>query len=75
MKYPLSSSMSFVVHQSIPKHSNSHKYETVDSSNFDLPISQALDPCYSGISIIIQIVDTNQTENENSLTSVDDYFE
>lgn len=75
MKYPLSSSLSFVVHQSVPKLNHVHTYETVDSSNFDLPISQALHPCYSGVSIIIQIVDTNRTENDHSLTSVDDYFQ
>lgn len=75
MKYPVSSSSTFVVHQSVQKHSQLHKYETVDSSNFDLPIAQALHPCSSGVSLIIQIFDANQTENANSPTTVDDYFQ
>lgn len=75
MKYSLSSSSTFIVHQSVQKHSQIHKYETVDSANFDLPISQALHPCFSGVSLIIQIVEGHQTETDYPLTTVDDYFQ
>jgi hypothetical protein len=71
MKIPVST---FLVHQSVPKHNQTHQYESIKESNFDLPLYQAVHPCLSGISIIIQIFDINQTDNENCLTTVDDYF-
>ncbi|CAF4948238.1 unnamed protein product, partial [Rotaria magnacalcarata] len=33
-----------------------------------------LDPCLSGVSIIIQIIDINQTNDDYPLTTVEDYF-
>jgi hypothetical protein len=73
-KLSISSSTTFLVHQSITKHNQTTQYESIKSSNFDLPLSQALHLCLSGVSIIIQISDTNQTNNENCLTTLDDYF-
>jgi hypothetical protein len=74
MKISISNLTTFIVHQSVPKHNQTHQYESIKSSNFDLSLHQALHPCLSGISIIIQIFDINQTDNENCLTTVDDYF-
>ncbi len=74
MKLSISSSTTFIVHQSVIKHNQNYQYESIKSSNFDLPLSQALHPCLSGVSIIIQIFDTNQINTENCLTTVDDYF-
>ncbi len=74
MNLSISSSTTFIVHQSVTKHNQIHQYESIKSSNFDLSLTQALHPCLSGTSIIIQILDPNQLNNENSVTSVDDYF-
>jgi hypothetical protein len=74
MKLFTSPSTTFIVHQSVTKHNQIHQYESIKSSNFDFPLSQVLHPCLSGVSIIIQIFDINQTNNDNSLTTVDDYF-
>jgi hypothetical protein len=74
MKLTVSSSSTYVVHQSVTKHNQIHQYESIKSSNFDLSLSQIFNPCLSGVSIIIQIFDGNQANNENSLTTVDDYF-
>jgi hypothetical protein len=73
-KISISSSTTFIVHQSVPKHNQTHQYELIKSSNFNLSLSQTLRPCLSGVSIIIQILNINQTDNENSLTTVDDYL-
>ncbi|CAF3963971.1 unnamed protein product, partial [Rotaria sp. Silwood1] len=64
IKKPISSSTKFNVHQSVLKHNQVHQYKAIKSSNFDLPLSQALHSCVSGVSIIIQIIDMNQTHNE-----------
>ena len=74
MKFSVSSSTKYIVHQSVPKSNQIHQYELIESSNFDLPLSQILQPCLSGVSISIQLFDINQTNNENSITTVDDYF-
>jgi hypothetical protein len=74
MKLTVSSNSTFVVHQSVTKHNQMYQYELIKSSNFDLPLSQIFNPCLSGVSIIIQIYDANQTNNEISVTTVDDYF-
>ncbi|CAF1194604.1 unnamed protein product [Adineta ricciae] len=69
-----SSSSSFLVHQSVPKHSHTHQYESIDATNFQLSLSQALRPCLSGASIIIQIIDMKSTDNEECPTTADDYL-
>ncbi|CAF0851576.1 unnamed protein product [Adineta steineri] len=74
MKISICSSTTFIVHQSQPKHNQIHQYESLKSSDFELLLSQVLRPCLSGISIIIQVVNPNQTDKENSLTTVDDYL-
>ncbi|CAF1189871.1 unnamed protein product [Rotaria sordida] len=75
IKKPISLSTKFNVHQSTPKHNQIYQYEFIQSSNFDLPLSQALHPCLSGVSIIIQILDMNQTHNEKCSLTLDDYFQ
>ncbi|UJR25412.1 hypothetical protein I4U23_006759 [Adineta vaga] len=74
LKMSLLSSSTFIVHQSVPKHNHTHQYELINDSNFDLPLSQALHPCLSGVSIIVQILDIKPTDNEDCLTTVDDYL-
>lgn len=73
---PLSSSTKFNVHESIPKPNQTHQYESIKSSNFDLPLSQALRFCSSGTSMMVQIFDTNQINNDNEkcIPTFDDYF-
>ncbi|CAF0809444.1 unnamed protein product [Rotaria sp. Silwood1] len=75
IKKPISSSTKFNVHQSVLKHNQIHQYKAIKSSNFDLPLSQALHSCVSGVSIIIQIIDMNQTHNEKCTLTLDDYFQ
>ncbi|CAF2363743.1 unnamed protein product [Rotaria sp. Silwood2] len=75
IKKPTSSSTKFNVHQSVSKHNQVYQYESIKSSNFDLPLSQALHPCSSGVSIIIQILDVNQAHNEKYSLTLDDYFQ
>ncbi|CAF2151409.1 unnamed protein product [Rotaria magnacalcarata] len=72
---PVSSSTKFIVYQSVPKHNQTHQYESIKSSNFDLPLSQALHPCISGTSIMIQILDMNQAHHEKFTTALVDYFQ
>lgn len=74
MRSSITSSTTIVVHQNVIKNHQTSQYESIKSSNFDLPLSQVLHPCLSGVSIIIQIFEPNQTTNENCLTTVDDYF-
>ena len=68
-------STKFNVHQSVPKYNQTFEYESIKSSNFDLPLSQVLHPCLSGASIIVQIMDNNQVHNEKVSRTVDDYFQ
>ena len=65
MKRSISSSTTFIVHQSVMKHNQLCQYEIIKSSNFDLSLSQVLHPCLSGVSIIIQIFDSNQINKVN----------
>lgn len=75
MKLPLSESSTFLVHQSVPKHQQTHQYESVKAPNLELPLSQALHPCLSGTSIIVQMLDVQPTDAEKCFTTVDDYLQ
>lgn len=74
MKVSISPSTTFIVHQAVPTHNQSHQCELIKASMYDLPLNQVLDPCLSGASIIIQIIDINQTNDDYPLTTVEDYF-
>jgi hypothetical protein len=67
-------SITFIVHQAVPTHNQTHQYELIKSSSYDLSLNQVLDPCLSGVSIIIQIIDINQTNDDYPLTTIEDYF-
>lgn len=74
MKISVSSSTTFIVHQAVPTHNQNHQYELIKASSYELPLNQVLDPCLSGTSIIIQIIDVNQSNDDYPLTTVEDYF-
>lgn len=74
MKFSVTPTLTFVVHQAVPTHNQTHQYECIKASSYDLPLNQVLDPCLSGVSIIIQILDINQTNDDYPLTTVEDYF-
>lgn len=71
IKYTPSSSSNYLVHQSIPKHNQTHQYEAIKSTDYDLSVSEILHSCLSGTSIIIQIFDPSEIPT----TTVDDYIE
>ncbi|CAF4425776.1 unnamed protein product, partial [Rotaria magnacalcarata] len=74
IKIPITTSTTFIVHQAVPTHNQTHQYELIKASSYDLSLNQVLDPCLSGVSIIIQIIDINQTNDDYPLTTVEDYF-
>ena len=74
LKLSSSSDSTSLVHRSVTKHNQNHQYESIEASKFDLPLSEIFNPCLSGASIIIQIYHADQTNNGNSVTTVDDYF-
>ncbi|CAF4818426.1 unnamed protein product, partial [Rotaria socialis] len=74
IKVPITTSTTFIVHQAVPTHNQTHQYELIKASSYDLSLNQVLDPCLSGVSIIIQIIDINQTNDDYPLTTVEDYF-
>jgi len=74
LKISLSPSTNFIVHQAVPTHNQNHQYELIKSADYDLSLNQILDPCLSGVSIAIQILDINQTNENYPLTTIDDYF-
>ncbi len=74
IKISLSPSTTFIVHQAVPTHNQTHQYELIKASSYDLSLNQVLDPCLSGVSIIIQIIDINQTNDDYPLTTIEDYF-
>ena len=74
MKISISQSTTFIVHQAVPTHNQTHQYELIKASNYNLSLNQVLDPCLSGVSIIIQIIDINQTNDDYPLTTIEDYF-
>lgn len=74
IKLSLTPSTTFIVHQAVPTHNQNHQYELIKASSYDLPLNQVLDPCLSGVSISIQIIDINQTNEDYPLTTIDDYI-
>ncbi len=74
MKISVTPSTTFIVHQAVPTHNQTHQYELIKSSSYDLILNQVLDPCLSGVSITIQIIDINQTTDDYPLTTIEDYF-
>ena len=74
MKIVITPSTTFIVHQAVPTHNQTHQYELVKASSYDLSLSQVLDPCLSGASIVVQIIDINQTTDDYPLTTIEDYF-
>ena len=74
IKKPVSPTTKFNAHQIVPKYNRIHWYEQIKLSNFGLPVSQVLNQCSSGVSVIIQILDCNQTHNKLSSTA-EDYFQ
>ena len=70
----ISPTTTFIVHQAVPTHNQTHQYELIKAASYDLALTQVLDPCLSGVSLIVQIIDINQTNDEYPLTTVEDYF-
>ncbi|CAF0790082.1 unnamed protein product [Adineta ricciae] len=71
---PISPTTTFIVHQAVPTHNQTHQYELIKAASYDLALNQVLDPCLSGVSLIVQIIDINQTNDDYPLTTVEDYF-
>jgi hypothetical protein len=71
----MTSSSKFIVHKAVPKPNDTHQYELIKASTYDLSLSQVLGLCLSGISIIIQIIDINRTNDDFPLTTIDDFFQ
>jgi len=70
----ISSTSSFIVHQGLTKFNHSTQYESIDSANFDLPLSQALDPCLSGCSLIVQHIDPTAEIKNDEFVTIENFF-
>ena len=67
-------SKTFIVHKAVPTHNQTHQYELIKASTYDLSLSHALGLSLSGISLIIQILDINQASEDYPLTTIEDFF-
>ena len=70
----ITSSITFIAHKAVPTHNQTHQYELIKASSYNLPLSQVLDSSLSGVSIIVQVLDINQTSDDYPLTTIEDFF-